>query len=96
MSKILQPYKRRCSFRGEHFISSLINFIFKELPTHTNLSLIFKSEILFFLLTMLGEGTRFLTIKEVVCFQLLQFFFNLDSRFLPVLEAIKSVASMLS
>lgn len=63
MSKILQAYKRRCSFRDECFISSLINFILKELPTHTNLSLILKLEILFFLLTLLGEDKWFLTIS---------------------------------
>lgn len=63
MSKILQAYKRRCSFRGERFISSLINFIFKELPTHTNLLLILKLAILFFLLTLLGEDKWFLTIS---------------------------------
>lgn len=63
MSKILEPHKRRCSFRSEHFISSLINFIFKELPTHTNLSLIIKWQILSFLLIVLGVGTPFLTIS---------------------------------
>lgn len=80
MSKILQPYKRRYSFRGEHCISSLINF--------TQMCHWSSNKRSFFSFSQCYEKALGSSLSvKVVCFQLLVFL-NLGRYFLPVLAGI--------